>query len=65
MKIIGWENEGENGSAWIVENTWGADWGEKGYAKIAGSGETQLDFYALGFMMYPKTIADYYAEQAQ
>jgi len=65
FKILGWEDSPEQGSHWIVENSWGADWGENGYAKIAGGGETQLDFYALSFVMYPKTIADYYAEQAQ
>ena len=64
FKVVGWEG-GEEGENWIVENTWGTDWGEGGYAKISGGGETQLDFYALSFVMYPKTIADYYAEQAQ
>lgn len=40
MKIVGWEDSEEEGSHWIVENTWGLDWGDKGYAKIAGGGET-------------------------
>lgn len=65
FKILGWEDSPETGSHWIVENTWGTDWGEEGYARISGNGETQLDFYALSFVMYPKTIAEYYAEQAQ
>jgi len=26
-------------------------------------GETSLDFYALSFAMYPKTMAEHYAEQ--
>ena len=62
MKIVGWEDSEEEGSHWLVENTWGHDWGDKGYGKIAGGGETQLDFFALSFVMYPKTIAEYYQE---
>ena len=64
FKVVGWATSIESGAYWIVENTWGSDWGENGYAKIASSGETHLDFYAIGFAMYPKTMADYYAEQA-
>ena len=64
FKIVGWEDSPDGGSAWIVENTWGADWGENGYARISAGGETTLDFYAVSFAMYPKTMADYYAEQA-
>ena len=27
FKIVGWESTFDGGSAWIVENTWGQDWG--------------------------------------
>ena len=59
MKIIGWDSSPEGGDHWIVENTWGTDWGENGYARIASSGDTTLDFYALSFFIYPKSIAEY------
>merc|ERR1712054_527045 len=34
VKVVGWGNEG--GSAyWIAQNSWGPNWGEKGFFKIA------------------------------
>jgi hypothetical protein len=43
-----------------VENTWGSDWGEKGYVKmIGGRGDTGIDMYSLGATPYPYTLYDY------
>merc|ERR1711976_835145 len=40
VKIIGWGNmEGKN--YWLIENSWGEDWGEHGYAKIVAGGEPE------------------------
>ena len=53
IKIIGWGTE--NGSElepnkgnkyWIVQNSWGEDWGEQGYAKISMGQELMFDQYA-------------------
>lgn len=33
VKIIGWGEE-NNIKYWIIENSWGEDWGEDGYARI-------------------------------
>jgi cathepsin B len=53
VKIVGWGVE--NGSElepnkgnkyWIVQNTWGEDWGENGYAKISMGQELMFDQYA-------------------
>lgn len=46
VKIIGWgTHEGEQ--YWIIENSWGEDWGIKGYAHIAvGQEDLFLDQYA-------------------
>lgn len=63
FKVVGWETSPEGNSNWIVENSWGSDWGENGYARIASGGDTTLDFYAISFAMYPKTLADYQMEQ--
>ncbi len=65
VKVIGWESPEEGESYWIVENQWGPEWGDRGYAKIASDGETSLDFFALGFALYPKTMAEAYLEQQQ
>ena len=41
VKIIGWGEE--NGRKyWIIENTWGSDWGEDGFAKIEIIGKDDL-----------------------
>jgi len=53
-----------NKASSIVENTWGSDWGEKGYAKmIGGRGDTQIDMYSLGISVTPYTVYDYYSMQ--
>lgn len=53
VKVIGWgvedgkEGEINKGNKyWIVENSWGEDWGENGYAKISMGQELMFDQYA-------------------
>ncbi len=64
VKIVGWDRQGDGNEFWIVENSWGADWGEEGYVKVLASDKsTMLDFYAIGVAVYPYTMAEYYAMQ--
>jgi len=36
VKTVGWEKNVDGAEHWIIENSWGPDWGDKGYAKIMG-----------------------------
>lgn len=65
VKIIGWESMPDDSMVWIIENSWGADWGTNGYAKVNGNGETSLDYYAIGTAIYPMSMAEYYMQQQQ
>lgn len=66
VKIVGWDRSSEGQDFWIIENVWGSDWGENGYAKIlANDKSTGLDFYAIGVAPYPMTMGEYYAMQEQ
>ena len=52
IKIVGWgvETEGHNVGTkyWIIQNNWGSDWGQNGYAKIAVGQELFFDQFAYG-----------------
>jgi len=64
VKIVGWTQSVEGGEEWIIENSWGETWGEKGYARVLGGrGDTQIDYYALGPSVVPYTVYDYYSMQ--
>ena len=66
VKIVGWERQGDNQEFWIVQNSFGADWGELGYVRVLASDKsTQLDFFGLGVAVYPYTMAEYYSFQEE
>jgi len=53
IKIVGWgvesgsENEPNKGNKyWVVQNSWGDDWGVNGYAKVSMGQELMFDQYA-------------------
>lgn len=50
VKIVGWTSRMDGDEEWIVENSWGEDWGENGYARVlgGGQGDTGVDMHALG-----------------
>lgn len=66
VKIVGWDKQGDGQEFWLVENSWGEDWGENGYVRVLASDKsTQLDFYAIGVAAYPYTMAEYYTMQEE
>jgi C1A family cysteine protease len=50
VKIVGWASRMDGDEEWIVENSWGEDWGENGYIRVLGGsqGDTGVDMSALG-----------------
>ncbi len=67
VKIVGWDRQGDGGAEyWLVENSFGADWGENGFVRVMASDKsTQLDFFAIGVAVYPYTMAEYYNMQEE
>lgn len=66
MKLLGWDKREDGQEVWIVQNSWGSDWGEDGIAKIwAGDKNFGMDQYALGVAVYPMTMAEYQVMQDQ
>jgi cathepsin B len=61
VKVLGWEKTPDGATAWIIENSWGPTWGNKGFGEVISNGETQLDYYAIGLAVYPTSMAEYYA----
>lgn len=64
VKLIGWTKAMDGSTEWIAENSWGEDWGEKGYMRILGGrGDTQVDQYALAMQTIPYNVYDYMSMQ--
>lgn len=64
LKIVGWEKSMQ-GDVWIIENSWGPEWGENGYAKVmANHNDIGLDY--LGIAPLPTGVpAREWEEQIQ
>ncbi len=72
VKIIGWgvesgsDNEPNKGNKyWLVQNSWGEDWGENGVAKISMGQELMFDQYAYSIKTKSDKVAEPKAEAAK
>ncbi len=64
VKIVGWDKREDGNDYWVVQNSFGADWGEDGFVRVlAQDKSTGLDSFALGVAVYPMTMAEYYDMQ--
>jgi cathepsin B len=72
VKIIGWgtesgdENEPNSGNRyWLVENTWGDDWGEHGVAKVSFNQGFLFEQYAYGIKTHNEILRVQEANEAK
>jgi len=60
VTIVGWGKKGKkkknSSKYWIIQNTWGDDWGENGFAKVAMGQDLNIDKFAYSIRVKKKKV---------
>ena len=58
VKVIGWGSDTELGlDYWLIQNSWGTDWGEEGFAKIGIYNDNDLGIKDIVFAAMPHIVS--------
>jgi cathepsin B len=59
VKIVGWVKNVDGQESWIFENTWGEDWGDKGFGRVMiGDSSVNMDMAGMGMAAIPMSQRD-------
>jgi hypothetical protein len=65
VKVLGWNKREDGLEYWIIENTFGAEWGKDGIGYVYMQDQSVGLQYGMGTMQYPFSMAEYEQLQQQ